>query len=170
MRGDCGDYGEVSFVYFKVAHKDTSNKSSDGILFTSISSSKNVVNEIVMNCGELNKHQMPNAFVSVCKRRLCVCVCVCVVYCCWLNLPGAKVFKMSLNCSPWEEESVVTRRRSCSSRFYLPIMIGCSCSGLASLMASQLAAITQVCVLLISHGWDAATRYQAENGPWGKGN
>lgn len=45
---------------------DTSNKSSDGILFTSISSSKNVVNEIVMNCGELNKHQMPNVFV--CQR------------------------------------------------------------------------------------------------------
>lgn len=173
MRGDCGhcgDYREVSFVYYKVAHKDTSNKSSDGILFTSISSSKNVVNEIVMNCGELNKHQMPNAFVSVCQRRLCVCVCVCVVYCCWLNLPGAKVFKMSLNCCPWEDESVVTRRRSCSRRFYLPIMIGCSCSGLASLMAPQLAAITQVCVLLISHGWDAATRYQAQNGPWGKGN
>lgn len=69
--------GDVSFVYYKVARKlaqtDTSNKSSDGILFTSISSSKNVVNEIVMNCGELNKHQMPNAFVD------CAYVCVCLV-------------------------------------------------------------------------------------------
>lgn len=66
-------------MYYKVARKlaqtDTSNKSSDGILFTSISSSKNVVNEIVMNCGELNKHQMPSAFVG------CACVyeCVCAL-------------------------------------------------------------------------------------------
>lgn len=42
-----------------------------------------------MNCAELNKHQMPNAFVSVSANCAYVCVC-CVSAVCMLLIESAR--------------------------------------------------------------------------------